>query len=482
MKVTIVMPTYNCMSRRHRGGLCLATALTSLQEQTMSADDFEVIVVDDRSTDGTLEFVQQHCHLPHLTIIESDVNSGGASVPRNVGLARAAGEYVFFMDSDDHLSRNALESMYAFAASTGSDITVPRFAGVGRGAPERIFKQGNVAEADVVGNDLLSTMSVFRLYRREFLRQHGLTFPVGFTQYEDFHFNIEALTKKPKVSILADDTYYFWVRTDGENLSQRRLGFPAFLDLHQQILDLVDDEDGFVTKVRYLVRFLKLRPLRRTYVEYPTLEDDLAANLDHRLFKQFVARNIGPDVIECLPLADALLVRHVSEQDRYGVARLLTAVGYRDDRHHYLRVKGAGVAQTFEDELLETYSLRKRFGTLGFRVLRFSMTGPVVSLEGETSSSMGRTFETYRLVLRSRSAEDCFVVSSDKPDFSFNVEEAVRQTKGLWDLYVEVDVEGVVMGCSVAMDADTIAAGADPSEPYLFYRNWIGATTLRCAA
>ena len=88
MKVTIVMPTYNCMGRRHRGGLCLATALTSLQEQTMSADDFEVIVVDDGSTDGTLEFVRQHCHLPHLTIIESDVNSGGASVPRNVGLVR----------------------------------------------------------------------------------------------------------------------------------------------------------------------------------------------------------------------------------------------------------------------------------------------------------------------------------------------------------------------------------------------------------
>ena len=88
MKVTIVMPTYNCMSRRHRGGLCLATALTSLQEQTMSADDFEVIVVDDRSTDGTLEFVQQHCHLPHLTIIESDVNSGGDHANCHVDVVR----------------------------------------------------------------------------------------------------------------------------------------------------------------------------------------------------------------------------------------------------------------------------------------------------------------------------------------------------------------------------------------------------------
>ena len=95
--------------------------LESLLAQTFT--DFEVIVVDDCSTDNSFEVVKSYEEKfgGRLKLTRTEKNSGGGGEPRNIGFSLAGGEYVFFMDADDTLTPTALEEMYALAKRFDAD-------------------------------------------------------------------------------------------------------------------------------------------------------------------------------------------------------------------------------------------------------------------------------------------------------------------------------------------------------------------------
>lgn len=97
MKLSIIIPTYNSNEN-------LIRLLQILQQQMI--DDVEVIVIDDYS-DRPLKL-----DFPNwLKFIELDKNSGGASIPRNIGLDTARGEYIAFIDADDLISNDYIETI-----------------------------------------------------------------------------------------------------------------------------------------------------------------------------------------------------------------------------------------------------------------------------------------------------------------------------------------------------------------------------------
>jgi glycosyltransferase involved in cell wall biosynthesis len=113
--VSVVIPTKN------RAGL-LREALASLVAQTYP--DWEAIVVDDKSTDGTVEQVQALALADgRIRLVRREQRSAGASACRNQGVAAARGEYVIFMDSDDALAPGCLAGRVKFmAANPGLDF------------------------------------------------------------------------------------------------------------------------------------------------------------------------------------------------------------------------------------------------------------------------------------------------------------------------------------------------------------------------
>ena len=92
--VSVVIPTYNCAEY-------IGTCLESVLCQTHS--ELEIIIVDDGSTDDTEAIVSSYCD--RRIIYTRQENSGGPSRPRNVGVARAKGDFIFAFDSDDVLDR-----------------------------------------------------------------------------------------------------------------------------------------------------------------------------------------------------------------------------------------------------------------------------------------------------------------------------------------------------------------------------------------
>ncbi|MDJ0340152.1 glycosyltransferase family 2 protein [Streptomyces sp. H10-C2] len=193
----------------------------------------EVIVVDDCSTDGTLDALQPLTADPRLRLLLRETNSGGCGTPRNDGLAAAAFPYVLFLDSDDVLPPGAVRTLLTIAEREGADVVAGQC--LRRELPDgpttvwapKLYDRS--AGADLPGTVLAGieerpeflwdTLSVNKLYRRKFLIGHAITFPDGAFHYEDFVFTARVYAADPRLAV-TDELVYIWhVRRQAAKLS-----------------------------------------------------------------------------------------------------------------------------------------------------------------------------------------------------------------------------------------------------------------------
>lgn len=115
MKVSVVIPLFNAEKY-------LAACLESLLIQTLK--DFEVILVDDCSTDNSIALAESYVEKfgGRLKIIALEKNTGSGAAPRNIGAELASGKYVYFMDNDDLLIDIALEELFNSAEAYQADV------------------------------------------------------------------------------------------------------------------------------------------------------------------------------------------------------------------------------------------------------------------------------------------------------------------------------------------------------------------------
>ena len=113
--ISAIIPLYNAEK-------FIGDCLDSILAQTFR--DFEVIVVDDCSTDNSFEVAESYAEKfgGRLKLSRTKKNSGCAGVPKNKGLTFARGEYVFFLDADDAITPTAFEELYPVAKNFGADV------------------------------------------------------------------------------------------------------------------------------------------------------------------------------------------------------------------------------------------------------------------------------------------------------------------------------------------------------------------------
>lgn len=114
-KVSVIIPAYNTSEY-------IARCLDSIINDELK--DFEVIVIDDGSTDDTSNIVEQYSSNDPRVKLVKQVNSG-QGVARNVGIDHSVGKYLYFVDSDDYLGKNSLAFMYEFSEERKLDICSP---------------------------------------------------------------------------------------------------------------------------------------------------------------------------------------------------------------------------------------------------------------------------------------------------------------------------------------------------------------------
>lgn len=212
-KVSIIVPTY-------ASGEGLDRVVGSLDGQTMPADEFEVILIDDGSPDDTHERLLALTESHPNYVVRCIEHSGWPSRPRNVGLDLAHGTYVLFMDHDDYLYPDALRSAHSFAVAKQADVVSAKetrtsdwFAyegaflrDVGGDAPKEPAHWG--------------PWTTHKLFRREFLLEHGIRFREGRRAlFEDVLVGISAYIHSDRIAVLASKPFYRWVHSPGANYS-----------------------------------------------------------------------------------------------------------------------------------------------------------------------------------------------------------------------------------------------------------------------
>ena len=236
VKVSVIVPVYNPGDR-------ILRVIRSLDRQTMGTHDFEAVFVDDGSTDGTADRLHRlAAQRPNMRVARMP-NSGWPSWPRNVGIGLARGDYLLFMDHDDELGDDALRRAYDFAVLHGSDVVIGKEVAVGRSALESEMWRRNVPRASIVQHQLLSLLTVHRLFRRKLLLTHDIRFPERVGLLEDQPFALKSYLTADTVSVLADYPVYRWIVQEGTS-SQRQ---PNLETAHANIRECVDLVESYTS-------------------------------------------------------------------------------------------------------------------------------------------------------------------------------------------------------------------------------------------
>lgn len=114
VKVSVIVPVYN--SRKY-----LKECIESIINQDL--EEIELILVNDGSTDNSLDICQKYA-MKDSRIKIIDKPNGGVSSARNAGILAASGEYIGFVDSDDWIQSEMYSNMYKNIKETGSDICI----------------------------------------------------------------------------------------------------------------------------------------------------------------------------------------------------------------------------------------------------------------------------------------------------------------------------------------------------------------------
>lgn len=290
VKVSVIIPVYNT-------GPLLRELLDSLAAQTLHRKQYEVIAVDDGSTDDSGEILDEYAdRYPQFRVTHQE-NSGWPGMPRNRGLDMARGTYVFFADSDDSFSNESLELMTRHADELGSDVVLPQHEGVGgRWVDTKFFRKhhGNV-DVETVGLSLAPQ----KMFRREMLEQHQIRFPEGKVRLEDGMFVMRAYYAAETITVLSDIVYYYLrARDDGTNISASAFRPADYNWSIAQVLRIIRDHDPDPQRAGRMILNLYRRKCLKFYKpdRYPGLRP--ARRADHMREHRAIQTEFIPKALE----------------------------------------------------------------------------------------------------------------------------------------------------------------------------------------
>ena len=196
VKVSVIIPAYNQAT-------FIPKAVASLQAQTL--ESWECLVVDDGSTDNTVEIVTNLAlHEPRVRLLQKQ--NGGSASARDMGLQQVQGEFIQFLDADDTIASNKLEQQVQLMEREHLDISYTAFCsenGQGQRTPSRAVRLNTYKILVRWGLGASVPIHSF-LYRTDFIRRNALTFQSACRFREDWRWHIICFGAQPRQALLPD--------------------------------------------------------------------------------------------------------------------------------------------------------------------------------------------------------------------------------------------------------------------------------------
>ncbi len=213
--VSVVVPVYNTEKYLRR-------CMDSLVKQTIDPSLLEIVVINDGSTDGSADILNDYKKRYPDRIKVFNKENGGQATARNMGIEKASGDYIGFADSDDYVDVSMFEKMYKTAVDTGADLVECHYHSMlelgkkdesGRPLYKEIGTRGTISIHESA-RELFFDPQVSpwnKLYKREVLIDGNVRFPEGVI-YEDTSFYIKALPFIKKQEFIDEKLVYYSVR------------------------------------------------------------------------------------------------------------------------------------------------------------------------------------------------------------------------------------------------------------------------------
>lgn len=247
MKISVIVPVYNVEKY-------LDKCLSSLVKQTLK--DMEIIVVNDGSTDKSQEIIDNYAK-KYKNVISIVKENGGVSEARNLGLKKASGEYIGFLDSDDWVEKDMYKKMYQKAKSGNFDVVACDTQAIYPN--EKSYISSNIKRDNVSNKELMiDAYAVIwnKIYKREIIK--GIEFKKGMNFCEDVEFLYMVYSKIKTIGVIKEPLH---------NYLQREGSLTYVYD--KKLYQLIDAMDDIIKFYKENDLYKEYKPeLEYTYVRY----------------------------------------------------------------------------------------------------------------------------------------------------------------------------------------------------------------------
>lgn len=211
--VSIIVPVYNAERTIER-------CLVSIRNQTYK--NLEILIINDGSQDHTMRVIEKYRMLDERFTVIDKVRTGVSSC-RNLGIVKAQGTYIQFVDSDDWIAPDMIERYVGIMELYGCDMLISDYYRV---VKRKIYKNGDIKTEGILTQEQFATQMMDapanfyygvmwnKFYRADIIRTQFILCPEEMNWCEDFYFNLEYLKYTENVYV-HKQAYYYYVKTKG---------------------------------------------------------------------------------------------------------------------------------------------------------------------------------------------------------------------------------------------------------------------------
>lgn len=227
-RITIIIPCYNVEAFIDR-------CMQSVEKQTLGMEAFQIILVDDGSTDCTMDrLISWQARYPFQVQIVHNNRNRRQGTCRNIGLKRATCEYIGFVDADDWLEPDMYEKMISVAdigkcdvvhCDCGRDKEFKYWKTIQEKCTGRLDRLISIDHAGdrgrMIASNLLGTYVVTKLYRKSFLEQNAMSFPEQVI-FEDIYWMGLLNCYAEKIGIVEERLYHYYMNPESVSRIRNR--------------------------------------------------------------------------------------------------------------------------------------------------------------------------------------------------------------------------------------------------------------------
>ncbi len=255
--ISIIMPAYNAEKT-------IESAINSVLKQNYK--QIELIIIDNGSKDKTQEIIKKYENKKTEIIIKNIyLEVANVSYARNVGIDKATGKYIAFLDADDEYENNFIKNMQEAIKNANSEIVTCAYKTKNSKKSwnlkeyENIKNTSNIKEyLEILKENYLFNQIWNKLYITKIIKENNIKFSTNFELGEDLLFNLRYLKNINKVSYINDELYIYTDGENGLNLKYRKDKFKIEYELTKNL-------ESFYKEKKYDLNYIYNRYARIYY-------------------------------------------------------------------------------------------------------------------------------------------------------------------------------------------------------------------------